>query len=461
MRVYNKQQGYSESGGEFKDSKEAEKRQQLFRQNKKVGQEVQGTVLRPRGEKVPGQAWLDVGGLPLSAQLPFEAQPGQRLLLRIESLEPEIVLKFLKEVHAASAGLQIKAYTTLGKQLHNSWQNFWHNLLELRGGIGGIGGIGELGKFAAQCPNGMLGKFTDNPAVNFAASPKGNLLPNLPGNLDSKLLEVHGFKQLQAWAKFTSLITEDESFENLNASPANASPASASPASASPANSSPANSMDERVGMPSDNCLEFGEELQAGKTLALGDPLPAWLVNAGEKLVCNLHKIWSEKFIGSLSGQTQKELAELNSIQLSTVRALEVKGVRGWSQIPWASPTGSREELLILRPKGQKLAQVFISGTWPGLGGVFVNAMAFNGQISCRVQVQNLLPLEQVVQIINLPGLGKIFNLVAAKYNIASEALASCVNLNSQQQGQAQNKVICLELKQHPPDTVPGILLRL
>ena len=53
MRVYNKQQGYSESGGEFKDSKEAEKRQQLFRQNKKVGQEVQGTVLRPRGKKCP------------------------------------------------------------------------------------------------------------------------------------------------------------------------------------------------------------------------------------------------------------------------------------------------------------------------------------------------------------------------------------------------------------------------
>ena len=460
MRVYNKRQGYSESDSEFKDSREAEKRQQLFRQNKKVGQEVQGTVLRARGEKAPGQAWIDVGGLPLSAQLPFEAQPGQHLLLRIESLEPEIVLKFLKQVHPASAALQIKAYTVLGKQLHNSWQNFWHKLLELRGGIGGIG---ELAKFTKQCPNhkfsehlsgnlsgnlqgNLQANFSDNLQANFSGNLQANGQANFPGNLDSNLLELHGFKHLLAWANFTSLVASDESFENLNASPANASPANSTSAGAE---------------MNLGNCLEFDEELQAGKTLALGEPLPAWLVNAGEKLVRNLHKIWSKKFIGTSSGQTQKELAELNSIQRSTVMALECKGVRGWSQIPWASPTGSREELLVLRPKGQKLAQVFISGTWPGLGGVFINAMAFNGQISCRVQVQNLLPFEQVVQIINLPGLGQIFNLVAAKYNIACEALSPCVDLNSQQQGQAQHKLICLELKQHPPDTVPGILLRL
>ena len=492
MRVYNKQQESSGLGGGFKDSKDAQKRQQFFRQSNKVGQEVQGIVLSPRGEKAPGQAWIDVGGLPLTAQLPFEAQPGQRLLLRIESLEPEIVLKFLKQVHGAPALMQIQLYTALRHQLHSTWHKFWHNALA------GKDDTTELANFALEGPN------------------------KLPNSLPGNLIELPGFKQLTAWANLADLIAKGAS---LKVSPG------ASLKEMDPANTA--------VGAPttsgfmgSEKHAEFGalyeareaqagqsaygnfepatvkqagQELQAGQTaqaefsLALGEPFPSWLVDTGEKLVCSLHKIWSEKFISNLPKQTQKELAEINAIQLSTVKSLEHKGVRAWSQIPWASPHGSQRELLILRPDGQRLEQVFISGMWPGLGGVFINAMALNGQISCRVQVQNLLPFEQVAQIINLPGLGQIINLVAAKYNIASEALPEalpetlggqgslkdledlgdaqsyriwksknrhpvklCANFNLEDAGpDLRSSIVCLELKQQTPDTVPAILLRL
>ena len=482
MRVYNKQQESSGLGGGFKDSKDAQKRQQFFRQSNKVGQEVQGIVLSPRGEKAPGQAWIDVGGLPLTAQLPFEAQPGQRLLLRIESLEPEIVLKFLKQVHGAPALMQIQLYTALRHQLHSTWHKFWHNALA------GKDDTTELANFALKGPN------------------------KLPNSLPGNLIELPGFKQLTAWANLADLIAKGASLgASLGASPPASPPASleaslkemepASTTGGAPASSGFMGSEKhaESAGLHELRATQAGQTAQAEFSLALGEPFPSWLVDTGEKLVCSLHKIWSEKFITNLPKQTQKELAEINAIQLSTVKSLEPKGVRAWSQIPWASPHGSQRELLILRPDGQKLEQVFISGMWPGLGGVFINAMALNGQISCRVQVQNLLPFEQVAQIINLPGLGQIINLVAAKYNIASEALPEalpetlggqgslkdledlgdaqsyriwrtknshpvklCANFNLEDAGpDLRSSIVCLELKQQTPDTVPAILLRL
>ena len=490
MRIYGKQHakqlGYSSSGGEFGDPGEAEKRQQLFRQNKKVGQEVQGTVLRTRGENMPaqlgqveqhaayaGHAWIDVGGLALSAQLPFKAYPGQRLLLRIESLEPEIVLKFLKQMHASPEALQLQVYTALRDQLHNTWQNFWQNFLAIK-------------------PGNLVEAFSAN-LDESSSKISQSLLLSLP----ESLMEKGELNQLIAWTNLTSLIADGADPKELIANSFTDAPSKkikADQAAKIVETGEFAKSEKPEIGQS----VQAGQATQAGQgeeALVLGEPFPGWAVSVGEKLVNNLHKIWSKRFICELPSQTQKELAELNSIQLSTVKSLTPKGVKAWSQIPWASPTGNHRELLILQPQGQKLKQVFISGTWPGLGGVFISAMALNKQISCRVHVQNLLPFEHVVQILNLPGLGQIINLVVEKYNLHSNFSKSSgsptaptlgfspvsptpstspISSKSPISGSTrpslslenenshlQSSITCLELKQHSPDTVPGILLRL
>ena len=399
MRIHGKQQTF---GGGHNQADDAEKRQQAFRQNKQLGQEVQGTVLKPWGEKTPGQVWIDVGGLALTAQLPFEAWPGQRLLLRIESLEPEILLKFIKQVYGASAAVQVQAYTSLRNRFQSSWQTFFQALLS--------------GDSPSTSPNSLTNGLE-------AATPT----------------HPEGIEGLIAWANLAKLIASLEG----GASPKFGRGLAGLAGPQAPAMAAAEQKRHLFGDPPTEPTIE--------PLVQIGEPFPAWLVNVGESLVASLYKIWSNNFLNSLPDQTKMELGELNAMQFSSVKSLESKGVRAWSHIPWASPSGREQELLIMRPQGQRLEQVLISGIWPELGTVFINALCLNGQISCRVHVQNLCSFEQTLQILNLPGLGQTIQQIAQKHALPSETSKKL----------AARSITCLELKQCSADTIPAILLRL
>jgi len=126
-------QGSSGFDGEGRDFS-SEKRRQAFRRNHVPGQEVEGRVLKNLGS---GLFWLDVSGLELSAQLPFEAAPGQLLLLQIESFDPDIVLKFVKQIygqlHGRQGGVQVQAYTAMRGGCDAAWEAFLQNELVEQG----------------------------------------------------------------------------------------------------------------------------------------------------------------------------------------------------------------------------------------------------------------------------------------------------------------------------------------
>lgn len=328
MRVgSNKQNAGFESGGQDFSS---EKRRQAFRQSRAPGQEVEGEVLKNLGS---GLFWIDVGGLALSARLPFEARPGQRLLLRIESLEPEIMLKFVKQLHGSGGAVEVQAYTAMRSGCDAAWHEF------LREELAGQG------------------------------------------------LQIHSGES------------------------------------------------DDNFSLP----------------VEPGEVFPEEVVARGELEVSALHALWLEKFVPQLEGRTDKmfarEFGNLRAIQKAHVRSLEAKGVRGWLHAPWAGIAGQDKEVLLIQEAGQRLEKMLVSGVWPKIGGAMISALCLEGEISLRVNTQAAFPFEQAALILNLPGLGEVLRLLKQEYALAPWPETV--------------RVTCLEYRQRPPDTIPGILLRM
>ncbi len=98
----------------------SQKRRQAFRRHKSIGQKVLGTVMENLKH---GRAWVNVGGLTLLAELPFATEPGQKLLLCIEQLEPEIILKCIKPLRYTEFNTQIQLYTNLRNKIESIWIN--------------------------------------------------------------------------------------------------------------------------------------------------------------------------------------------------------------------------------------------------------------------------------------------------------------------------------------------------
>ncbi|MBQ4132206.1 MAG: hypothetical protein IJD04_00525 [Desulfovibrionaceae bacterium] len=116
---------YSGSAAGRQDDNNGEQRRQAFRKRYALGQEVEGILSEnPEG----GLAWVNVGGLELTAKIPFQGRKGQRLLLQIMQLEPEIVLKFLKALHTSAEAVQIQNYAASRSRCELEWQDFLQRL---------------------------------------------------------------------------------------------------------------------------------------------------------------------------------------------------------------------------------------------------------------------------------------------------------------------------------------------
>ncbi len=82
-------------------------RRQAFRRNHAVGQRVVGVF---RGWHEEGLAWIEVDGQPLLAHIGGRPEPGQRILLLIKQLLPEILLQELPpETPGQTMGLAASA----------------------------------------------------------------------------------------------------------------------------------------------------------------------------------------------------------------------------------------------------------------------------------------------------------------------------------------------------------------
>jgi hypothetical protein len=84
-------QGTSFSGG---GSGKERERSERFRRAHRAGQKVRGTVLEWRA---PGLAWVDIDGHGLLAQLATDAALGRERTFLILRLEPDIVLREIRE----------------------------------------------------------------------------------------------------------------------------------------------------------------------------------------------------------------------------------------------------------------------------------------------------------------------------------------------------------------------------
>lgn len=328
MRIA-KRQNSSFSG--TNSDKESQKRQQSFRRQKKTGQEVIGTVLKALTTEL---AWIEVEGMPLTATLPFEPMPGQRLLLRVESLEPEIVLKFLSQLEAQSGPLQIHAYTGARNNFEALWQNFLQQTIKTH-------------------------NTEKQPSTDYEQSS-----PNL---------------------------TETE--------------------------------------------------------IVVGEVFPQHVIEAGEKLVRELHTSWTNNFVLSLPEEDQKTIRAMDSMRLSAAKTLGQKGLRAWLHIPWTSITGYETEMIIIRPETERLEKILISGIWPELGAVLISALCLDKEISCRVYTQTQRPFALAAAILNLGGIGEVLRIAAKQFDLPNRA--------------EQINLTCLEFKQKTSDTVPAILLRM
>lgn len=92
-----------------------------------MGQTVEGVLCELLDS---GLAWVSVGGLELSARIPFEGRPGQRLLLQVTELEPEIVLKFVRQLHGSEHTVQMQAYASSRGQCELAWHDFLQSLVD-------------------------------------------------------------------------------------------------------------------------------------------------------------------------------------------------------------------------------------------------------------------------------------------------------------------------------------------
>lgn len=316
----------NDTGGRQRES-DSEQRRHSFRRRHALGQEVEGVLCE---NSDAGFAWVNVGGLDLFAKVPFEARPGQRLLLRIMQLEPEIILKFIRQLHARTDAIQVQAYTASRNSCELAWQTFLH-----------------------------------------------------------------------------SELIDNVTFQTTTSAPA--------------------------------------EKFQKPE---LGEPLPENYVKAGEYQVDLLHGLFQDKFL-KLNQDAAKMYTELDNIQHAHINAAHSteSGVCAWAHIPWSGISGREKEFLIVKKKGHKLDEVFMSGIWPELGGVMVAALGLDGKISCRISAQNMLPFEQTVQILNLAGLGAVLRHVKQAFGLRPwpETLS----------------LTCLDYRQQPPDSVAAILLRL
>lgn len=193
--------------------------------------------------------------------------------------------------------------------------------------------------------------------------------------------------------------------------------------------------------------LQKTGELEKPPDFKLGEPFSDELVSIGEQGVSLLLGLWEGKFLSGLDPEAGGKIRELTAIQKSHVRSLETGGVRAWMHIPWAGFLGRDKELLLIQEEGQKLEKMLISGVWPKIGGAFITGLCLNGEMSLRVAVQGEIPFEEAAPVLNLAGLGQVLRAV-------KEACGLSPWLET-------GSITCLEYCKRPPDTVPGILLRM
>ena len=191
------------------------------------------------------------------------------------------------------------------------------------------------------------------------------------------------------------------------------------------------------------------ETPETGKAppLKLGEPFPGELVVRSELEVSWLRGLWGDKFTSGLEAGAAGKIRELAAIQKAHAQSLEACGVRAWMHIPWAGFVGRDKELLLIQEEGQGLEKMLVSGVWPKIGGAFITGMCLNGEMSLRVAAQAEIPFEEAVGVLNLAGLGQVLR----------EVKEACGLLPWPETG----NITCLEYRKRPPDTVPGILLRM
>lgn len=398
MRVSNNaNQSFEQSG------QGSQQRQQAFKQRKQLGQAVLGTVTQ---ELKPGLAWVNVDGLSLLAELPFAAAKGQSLLLRIEQLEPQILLKFLRSLHAGPNN-QMGLYANLRNKIDLAWQNFLSGKLKTEPGS----------------PDSPLtgSHLADNPLADrpLPSNPLGNLggvsfleLPPL------SLGEPFPAIWLQAGCQMTATLQDlFQEFLKQNKQQAQPQPHEAPlrhNASATRLESSA--EANRETGHETDH--ETGQEL--GQETDLADTFFAKSLSEGQKA--------------------------LHTLQRETVTSLSDLGAKAWQHVPWHSPHGCQQELLVLHQPEHKLEQVFLSGVWPRVGAGLIVGLTLQERASLRVYTQNPLSLPETAALLNLAGLPQTLAFARQQFNLPHTATSD---------------LTCLELKAKSPDTASSILLKL
>lgn len=189
------------------------------------------------------------------------------------------------------------------------------------------------------------------------------------------------------------------------------------------------------------------DDAELAPAVKVGESFSPEIISQGEIEVASLQRLWVDKFMPRLVSVEGTNANNVFDIQKGHVLSLAENGIKAWLHVPWAGLVGREKEALLVREGGQNLEKMLISGIWPKLGGAFIIALCLNGEISCRVQAQAAIPFEQAAGILNLPGLGQVLRLVKKAYNLTDWPETKTIT--------------CLAYKQHPPDTVPAILLRM
>lgn len=351
----------------------SQQRRQAFKQRKRLGQTVLGTVTE---ELKPGLAWVNVDGLRLLAELPFAATKGQTLLLRIEQLEPQILLKFLRSLQAGPNN-QMGLYTNLRNKIDLAWQDFLSSRLK------------------ANLGNPANPLTSNTPEVSFLNLPPLTLGEPFPA------------AWLQTGCQVTATLQQlFQEFLQQNRRQAQLSP------------------------IPSQNTSEIRLENNFETS-----------PEADFEIAPETGEI--DSFAASSFSKGEKAL---RSLQRETVTSLSDLGAEAWQHVPWHSPLGSAQELLVLQQPEHKLEQVFLSGVWPKIGPGLIEALTLQERASLRVYTQNPLSLPEAATLLNLAGLPQTLAFARQQFNLQHTALTS---------------LTCLELKTKSPDTASSLLLKL
>ncbi len=167
--------GYGAGGGDSPRSRQGEERRQAFRRRHRVGERLQGTLLRWES---PGLAWIRVAGHELLAWISDAPEPGQPLWFLVRELFPELVLQQLGQSEAPGPGLS---------ECLQAWLEARRHFLPLVEGLGVPGGLSPAAREQAWV-SGLASRPEAGPALARVLECLGALNRVLESNRLGRLL---------------------------------------------------------------------------------------------------------------------------------------------------------------------------------------------------------------------------------------------------------------------------------